>query len=236
MATTVVAVAMRPSEHGTDLSFAGVGDSEAWELGPGATWRRLMPSSGGRAADDGGITTGKTKALPADNPIVVERTESITEGTVFLMTDGVGTPLAMNTEVQEQLAQWWKEPPDPFTFARQTGFARRTFVDDRTTVGIWFSPASLHKSVNHGQASEPLDESSPGAVWEAGQSSSRRAQSFDSGPSTSLRETSALSSAGLADSGESDSAESILTRSSGIVHPSWDMTADPNVGPDANFV
>jgi len=61
-------------------------------------------------------------------------------GTIFLMSDGVGTPLAMNTEVQTTLANWWKNPPDPFTFARQVAFARKSFVDDRTVIGIWLEP------------------------------------------------------------------------------------------------
>jgi len=58
------------------------------------------------------------------------------------MTDGVGVPLELAAEVRDTLAQWWASPPDVFTFARQVGFARKTHMDDRTVVGIWFDQES----------------------------------------------------------------------------------------------
>jgi hypothetical protein len=144
MATTVIAVAVEPGEQGYGLRLAAVGDSEAWQLHSGRVWNRLMPPAGD-LIDDREITTGTTKALPTDQPVVMERA-GVVDGGVFLMTDGIGAPLAMNTEVQDRLALWWAEPPDPFTFARQAGFARRTFVDDRTVVGIWFAPTNTRQA------------------------------------------------------------------------------------------
>ena len=37
------------------------------------------------------------------------------------------------------LAQMWKTPPDMLSFGGQVGFARRSFDDDRTVVGVWTS-------------------------------------------------------------------------------------------------
>lgn len=169
MATTVVAVAVTRSELGNDLHIASVGDSEAWELAPGAVWNRRMPPPVDRNVDEGGIATGKTKALPAGRPIVSEAQGTITHGAMFLMTDGVGTPLAMNTEVQQRLAEWWQEPPDPITFARQTGFARRTFVDDRTVLGIWFTQVDHSESGVVSEAEQTVAESSSNGLWEGGE-------------------------------------------------------------------
>jgi hypothetical protein len=53
------------------------------------------------------------------------------------MSDGVGNPLRWSEDVQNALADWWREPPDPFRFAGQVSFARQTHLDDRTVVGIW---------------------------------------------------------------------------------------------------
>ena len=64
------------------------------------------------------------------------------------MSDGVGNPLSYGPDVRAALAQWWARPPDPFTFAAQVGFAKRTHIDDRTAVGIW----SVHDA---GQREEP---------------------------------------------------------------------------------
>ncbi len=137
LATTVVAVAVRQTDRGYDLSFACVGDSEAWSLSPTGSWTKIVPPSDD--SFDDGVTTGKTKALPTFEPILLEHKMSVDGGRIFLMTDGVGVPLDMNSQVQAQLADWWQEPSDPITFARQVGFARRTFIDDRTAVGIWLN-------------------------------------------------------------------------------------------------
>jgi hypothetical protein len=58
-------------------------------------------------------------------------------GALFVMTDGVANPLMWSPGVQGTLARWWVRPPDPFTFAAQVGFAKKTHTDDRTVVGIW---------------------------------------------------------------------------------------------------
>lgn len=135
MATTVIGVATVKSEEGFDLHLVSVGDSQAWLLDSDSGWHRLELAY---KSDDDGLMTGKTKALPANQPVIMEQHCTLESGRLFLMTDGVADPLALNTQVQDQLGQWWTEPPDPFTFGRQIGFARRTFVDDRTVVGIWF--------------------------------------------------------------------------------------------------
>ena len=49
-----------------------------------------------------------------------------------VMTDGLGGPLGTGKgTVGAFLAEVWRRPPDPLSFASHVGFLRKTFVDDR---------------------------------------------------------------------------------------------------------
>lgn len=136
MATTVIGAAIEQQSDGHRIDLVSVGDSQAWFLEPDLTWGRVDVS---RKEDSDGLATGRTRALPATRVQYEERSLVKQQGRLFLLTDGVADPLAMNTDVQQTLAQWWDRPPDAFAFARQVAFARKTFVDDRTVVGIWMT-------------------------------------------------------------------------------------------------
>lgn len=138
MASTVVACHVGATTEGLlSVSYACVGDAELWSLQEGQ-WRPLV----GAEHDSDGFYATKTKALPSSDPSVLTGQAELQAGALFLFTDGVSVPLSMGADVQETLAQWWSEPPDPFTFASQVGFARRGFMDDRTAIGVWLSAPS----------------------------------------------------------------------------------------------
>jgi hypothetical protein len=40
-------------------------------------------------------------------------------------------------------------PPDPYTFAAQVGFARKSHIDDRTVVGIWSAEPGREHAAAH---------------------------------------------------------------------------------------
>jgi len=80
------------------------------------------------------------RALPAACPRLHHTEIAFTDGALFVMTDGVGLPLATTPEVGATLAGWWATPPPIFRFAGQVGFARKTHLDDRTVVGVWVVP------------------------------------------------------------------------------------------------
>jgi serine/threonine protein phosphatase PrpC len=136
MATTLAAVAIRFEETRRTASIAWVGDTSVWLLAKGG-WESL--NDDGPAADRDAPDSGRVRALPnADaRPTVIER--ELTDGAVFVTTDGVGNPLRDAKQVREALADWWAAPPDVFTFGRQVGFARKSHLDDRTAVGVWLA-------------------------------------------------------------------------------------------------
>jgi protein phosphatase 2C-like protein len=145
MATTVVAGVFRTGpDRTTRVRLASVGDSSAWLLSAGR-WRRLLPAPNDGDGEDGGVADARTSALPAERPEHEECLVELSPGdAVFLMTDGVGTPLdADSGEVADALAELWAAPPEDLDFAAQVGFARRSFDDDRTVVGVWLPPAEL---------------------------------------------------------------------------------------------
>ncbi|RUP27140.1 MAG: hypothetical protein EKK51_27925 [Mycolicibacterium sp.] len=140
MATTVVAARVVAAGGRFRAEIAWVGDSAAYLLRPEG-WE-VVGGTVKTVDDDGGPLVSTTRALPGRE---VEVSTNIVEfdwdAALFLMTDGVADPLGAGAgEVGETLAAWWATPPDPFTFAAQVGFARRSFDDDRTVVGVW--PAS----------------------------------------------------------------------------------------------
>ncbi|GAA1640331.1 protein phosphatase 2C domain-containing protein [Actinoplanes couchii] len=139
MATTLAAAAVRIGPDGRHASVAWTDDSSVWQLDDGRWWN-LTPDPD--AEPDSGLYTGRVKALPHADPRLRTAEHPLTEGPLFLMTDGVGVPLQGSAQVRETLAGWWAGPPDVFTFARQVGFARKGHMDDRTAIGVWFEPES----------------------------------------------------------------------------------------------
>jgi serine/threonine protein phosphatase PrpC len=138
MATTALAVRVRADEHGWHGQAAWVGDSPLWHLSVDADWTACTHSD--VTDDDEALHSTASAALPATNLQVAELDLDHHDGALFLMSDGVGNPLAWIDQVQTALARWWAAPPDIFDFGRQVAFARRTHVDDRTVVGLWRRP------------------------------------------------------------------------------------------------
>jgi hypothetical protein len=135
MATT--AVAARVYRDGSDwVGDAGwVGDSSLWHLDDHGRWAMLGGPPPENDAD--AYHSGHVRPLPSAEGECTASGFRVGGGALFLMTDGVANPLMWGQDVQAALAEWWRWPPDPFTFAAQIGFARRTHMDDRTVVGIW---------------------------------------------------------------------------------------------------
>jgi hypothetical protein len=138
MATTVVCAVVTELADGRHRAeLAWIGDSAAYLLSA-STWHAVGGSVKTIDAGDGPLTT-TTKALPSRS--VSFSTADIEFGVgdgLFLMTDGVADPLGSGRgDVGSALADWWSTPPDKFTFGAQVDFARRSFDDDRTVVGVW---------------------------------------------------------------------------------------------------
>lgn len=139
MATTLVVLVLgiQPGadgrRHGCVLAM---GDTSVFQLDSSGAWGPVTSVKNAGAA----ISTSATAALPylpssPLEPIPVEMGAG--EG-LFVMTDGVGDPLGAGTGVVgDFLASVWSEPPELLAFGAQVGFARRSYDDDRTVIGIW---------------------------------------------------------------------------------------------------
>jgi serine/threonine protein phosphatase PrpC len=138
MRTTFVGAAISIGEKSNAVSIAWTDDSSVWLL-EDDEWTQLTESTAGA---QGAIHRTSVRALPHEDPRFRTIDVSVERGALFLMTDGVGVPLESAAEVREVLSGWWSSPPDPFTFARQVGFGRKSHLDDRTVVGIWFAQES----------------------------------------------------------------------------------------------
>lgn len=134
MATTAVALTVRWECGVWAGEGAWVGDSTLWHLGDDLRWTLV---SGANVHDESGYHSGSVCPMPTEYASWTWCSFRIRGGALFAMTDGVGNPLMWSPQVQATLAAWWARPPDPFTFAAQTGFAKKTHMDDRTVVGIW---------------------------------------------------------------------------------------------------
>lgn len=134
MATTFVGVAVDLGAAEPTASIAWTDDSTVWRL-DGPEWTELTVAD---PSPDGKLHSTSVRALPHDRPRFHTARVPVHGGAIFVMTDGVGVPLAGASEVRDTLAGWWAAPPDEFTFGRQVGFARKSHLDDRTVVGIWF--------------------------------------------------------------------------------------------------
>ena len=134
MATTAVAVAVHRDANSWTGVVSWVGDSTLWHLGEDGKWALLT----GEPEDESVIYhSTSVKPFPSADGACSSLEFSVAGGALFVMTDGVANPLRWSQDVQEALADWWSQPPDPFTFAAQVGFARKSHLDDRTVIGIW---------------------------------------------------------------------------------------------------
>jgi serine/threonine protein phosphatase PrpC len=134
MATTVLALRVRAADDGWHAHAAWVGDSPLWHLSPDSRWTGCTHSV---VEKDEGTPRTWSSSLPSPNLRVAEVELDVDDGALFLMSDGVGDPLAREDEVRRTLAERWATPPDIFDFGRQVGFALDTYGDDRTVVGLW---------------------------------------------------------------------------------------------------
>ncbi len=134
MATTAVALAVHREVGDWVGDLAWAGDSAAWHLGSDSRW---MPLSGLEEDHEPDWCSAAARPLPSEDGGCLVTTFRVSGGALFLMTDGVSNPLSWSSGVQETLARWWARPPDPFSFAAQVAFARKTHTDDRTVIGIW---------------------------------------------------------------------------------------------------
>jgi hypothetical protein len=138
MAATVLyaIIATSPVDGSFALHAFGVGDTSAWLRDDQSGWRLL---AGGK--DRGNeLASSETLALPYLPAAPVSAVhDRITSGSGFLMvTDGIGDPMGdASGDVGAFLAEVWRDPPPPLTFAGQVCFARRGFDDDRTAVAVW---------------------------------------------------------------------------------------------------
>jgi hypothetical protein len=135
MATTALALRVSCDGEGWHGRMAWVGDSPLWHLAVDGNWSRRTGSDLNEEAH--GFHCSSSPSLPAATLQLPEAELDLDDGALFLMSDGVGNPLAWVDEVRTTLARWWAAPPDMYDFARQVGFARQSHVDDRTVVGLW---------------------------------------------------------------------------------------------------
>jgi serine/threonine protein phosphatase PrpC len=138
MATTFVGVAVPLGGGGRAASIAWTDDSTVWSLDEGR-WTNLTADADSRArAADEETHRVSVRALPHREPRFRTLDVPAGRGALFVVTDGIGVPLEEAAEVRDTLAGWWESPPDVFTFGSQVAFARKTHLDDRTAVGVWF--------------------------------------------------------------------------------------------------
>jgi hypothetical protein len=135
MATTLAAVAIRFGDTQRVASIAWAGDTSVWFLDKDG-WE-LLTNNG--PDDPNAPDSGRVRALPNADPRLTVIEKELSNGALFVTTDGIGNPLRDAPQVQDRLADWWAVPPDVFTFAREVGFARKSHLDDRTAVGVWLA-------------------------------------------------------------------------------------------------
>lgn len=110
------------------------GDSSIWKLNA-TEWQPLFAEK----RLDTAIASNRVHPLPAISTPHIATVE-LTEGeALFLMTDGVGDPLQDGKgELGRTLKERWLLPPDPYQFAADVDFSRRSYDDDRTVLGVWW--------------------------------------------------------------------------------------------------
>jgi serine/threonine protein phosphatase PrpC len=135
--TLVLAVVER---DGT-VELARVGDSTAFCLSQGV-WAEVFDDAQEADADEDGVRTPVTAALPDPRPAQESARGSLAPGDVLvLVSAGVGDPLRDGpTTVAPGLAAALADPPHPLALAAQADFSRQGCADDRTIVGVWRAP------------------------------------------------------------------------------------------------
>lgn len=109
------------------------GDSSAWVLSHEG-WRSLTTIKN----EGTEIASMEVRGLPLIGSCITTSGRLLPGEAVVLMTDGLGDALGSGSgEVGEYFAVQWRRPPEPYMFAAQLDFLRRSFDDDRTAVGIW---------------------------------------------------------------------------------------------------
>jgi hypothetical protein len=134
MATTAAGLVVHRDGSDWVGDAAWVGDSSVWQLDRHGHW--VLLAGRPAVADD----LAQARSLPSADGACTTRHFQVSGGAIFVMTDGVASALQRSARVRDTLADWWARPPDPFTFAAQVAFARKTHTDDRTVVGIWPDP------------------------------------------------------------------------------------------------
>ena len=135
MATTALAVSVHREAGEWVGEAAWVGDSTLWHLSRDGRW--TLVNSSRNVPAEASYHSSSVSPLPSLDGECTWCGFRISGGALFAMTDGVANPLWWSRDVQKALADWWQRPPDPFTFAAQVGFARKSHIDDRTVVAIW---------------------------------------------------------------------------------------------------
>lgn len=110
------------------------GDSAAFALDNGQ-WKPLSAIKNEGAS----IVSGAVRSLPVEVAVQPQSWWFSPGGMLVMMTDGLGDPLGRGTGVVGAfLSEKWTAPPDVLAFAGHLSFYRRSFIDDRTAVAIWF--------------------------------------------------------------------------------------------------
>ena len=136
MATTAVAVSVRGTGRGWVGEAAWVGDSPLWHLErPTAVdARHAARPTQDSEADYHSAASGRCRRPDGACSWCSFR---IRGGRALRDDRRRGEPADLERDVRNTLARLVGRPPDPFTFAAQVGFARKSHMDDRTVVGIW---------------------------------------------------------------------------------------------------
>lgn len=133
----VATIAKADEEEHALVRVAAVGDSPAFLLDG-----RIFTTIVGAPGEEEGLLTSSVPALPRATRSVTEGSCVLGPGSVLLLcTDGLALPLAGGEgEVGDTLARELRIPPEIVDFARLLDFARSTYDDDRTLVGVWVAP------------------------------------------------------------------------------------------------
>lgn len=144
MATTAVALTVHREDDDWVGEVAWVGDSTLWHLDAAGQWELLSSAPGDDQSrhEDDYYHSNSVRPMPSAHGGCAWTQFRVGGGALFLMTDGVANPLRWSGRVRAALTTWWTSIPDPYSFAAQVGFARRTHVDDRTVVGLWADVAA----------------------------------------------------------------------------------------------
>lgn len=172
MSTTAV-VAVVSQHEGDDGTLAGelaviAGDSGAYRLSP----EGVIPLLGGKD-DEGTFTSGSVRPLPGPVRPQVIRFDIEPGEAVLLVSDGVGDPLGDgDSALGRMLATSWSTPPPIGRFLDEVNFLMRTYDDDRTAVGLWWTGPAVDRPEPESSEVAMLATDGEPAAGESGQSPS----------------------------------------------------------------